>query len=115
MNVEMAEFLVKEMGADVNLMNKGTGNNILSEAILRSDYWAVKFIVKELKANASSSPIHNAMWADFQRYLKNDVTHISLFLTPLPSSVMQTTQLPFYFLFIHLHPELIPVSGQCEG
>ena len=81
-------FLVKEMGADVNLINEGTGNqiagnNILTEAILRSDYWAVTFIIKELKADTSSSPLHNAMWADFQRYVKNDVTHISIFLTPL--------------------------------
>ena len=84
----MAMFLVKEMGADVNLINEGTGNqiagnNILTEAILRSDYWAVTFIIKELKADTSSSPLHNAMWADFQRYVKNDVTHISIFLTPL--------------------------------
>ena len=87
----MAMFLVKEMGADVNLINEGTGNNILTEAILRSDYWAVTFIIKELKADTSSSPLHNAMWADFQRYVKNDVTHISIFLTPLSSTVMLTT------------------------
>jgi hypothetical protein len=66
-NEKMAKFLVKEMKADVNLINNRSGNNLLTQAILLSDFWTVKFLLQDLKANTNLSPLHNAIWADFQR------------------------------------------------
>jgi len=77
-NDEMAQFLVHNLNANVNVTKLGWGS-LLTGSIFKADFKAVDLLLTDLKADpnisvdvdgcgdCSYTPLHYAMWNDFQK------------------------------------------------
>ena len=77
-NDELAKFLVHDLNANVNITKLGWGS-LLTGSIFKADFKAVDLLLTDLKANPNHSvvidgcgncsytPLHYAMWNDFQK------------------------------------------------